>query len=187
MARFSRTCLFALLLVLFAARASAQSKISPGDSVTREVAGQSTEKLIVSLHDADYVRLDVTHPAGFQIDVLKPGGPLLRAFITAQLEGIHPIAFVAEGAGQYSIAVTNTTSAPLKYHIVFREGVPLDERTRPDTAAEILSPRMEAIRHQLDSGTTTTAQVWDAIKKEGTPVIERYDTLYDLVTFFWRQ
>src|SRR4029078_71329 len=184
---FYRYCLFALFATFLATPLSAQSKISSGDSVTREVAGQSTEKLFIELQDADYVKMDVAHPSGFRINVLKPDGSVLRAFITPDLKGSHPIAFVAEGAGQYSIAVTNSTSSAAKYEILFRQTVSVDERTRSDTTAEILSPRVEAIRQRLDSGKTTTAQIWDAIKKEGTPVVERYDTLYDLVTFFWKQ
>lgn len=188
MPNFSRNCFFALLAALLAEPLSAQSKISLGDSITRQVAAQSKENLFFSLHDADYVRMEVTHPSGLRVNVIKPDGSLLRAFITPDVQGSHPIAFVAEGAGQYSIAITNTTSASAQYSIVFREGVALDARIRSDPSPdEVRSPRIEALRQQLDSGKTTTARVWDAIKREGTPIVEPFDTLYDLVTFVWRQ
>jgi enterochelin esterase family protein len=178
-------CIFALSA---AASASAQTMISSGDSATRALGPQASESLFVALHDADYIRLDVTNPQGFRINVVKPGGSLLRAFITPEVEGQNPIAFVAEGAGRYAIAVTNTTATSAKYSIVFRENVSLDARTRPDTAQDALrSPKVEAIRLALDSGKTTTARVWEEIGKDGTPIVEPYDSLYDLVTFFWRQ
>jgi len=171
-----------------AGSAAGQSTISIGDSVTRSIAAQSAESLFVVVRDGDYVKLAITHPTGMTINVMKPGGSVLRQFITPDEQGLQSIAFVAEGAGRYAIAVINAGTARAQYGIVFRERVSLDERTRvvptPDAA---VSPRMEAIRRQLDSGKTGTSDFWEAVKKEGTPFVEPLDSGYDLVTFLWRQ
>jgi enterochelin esterase-like enzyme len=181
------SCFLALGAACVAAPAAAQLTVSVGDSLTRALPGQSAESLFVSLEDADYVKLDVTHPQGFTINVVKPDGSLLRTFITPELQGPHSMAFVAEGAGRYAIAVTNTGAARAEYTSLFRERVSLDARTQAVSPRDaVRSPKVEAFRLQLDSGKNTPA-IWDAIKKEGIPVVEPFDTLYDLVTFFWRQ
>src|SRR5919108_1900579 len=167
--------------------AGAQSVISLGDSVTRRVAAHSRDSVFVSLGDGDYVRLVVTHPAGLAMSVIRPSGDRLRPFITPSQKGVNPIAFVAEGAGRYAVSVTNDGDAPLRYDVAFRERLSLDERTPTVPRRDAVpSPRIEAIRRQVESGKTNTADFWSAVVKEGAPLVEPLDERYDLVTFLWR-
>ena len=161
--------------------------ISLGDSVTRRVAAHSRDSVFVSLGDGDYVRLVVTHPAGLAMSVIRPSGDRLRPFITPSQKGVNPIAFVAEGAGRYAVSVTNDGDAPLRYDVAFRERLSLDERTPTVPRRDAVpSPRIEAIRRQVESGKTNTADFWSAVVKEGAPLVEPLDERYDLVTFLWR-
>ena len=37
------------------------------------------------------------------------------------------------------------------------------------------SPKIEAIRRQVESGNTNTADFWSAVAKDGTPLVEPFD------------
>jgi hypothetical protein len=125
-----RRTLLILSALGIAGHASAQSAISPGDSITRRIAPQSAESLFVTLLDGDYVELLVMHPAGLTMSVIRPGGDRLRPFITPDDEkGVDPIQFVAEGAGRYAVVVGNSGHDSLQYGIAFRQRLSLDERT----------------------------------------------------------
>ena len=170
-----------------AGRTAAARTISRGDTVASRLAGHSAESLLVALRDGDYVSLTVTHPAGLAMSVMRPGGARLRPFVMPAMQGVSPIAFVAEGAGRYAVAATNDGDAAVQYTIVFQERLSLDERTRPIPWRDgVSSPRIEGLRRQIDSGDTSTAGFWSAIAREGTPLVEPLDANYDLVTFLWR-
>ena len=181
-------CTFLLLTALgVAGTASGQSAISPGDSISRRVAAQSAESVFVSLRDGDYVKLVVTHPAGLEMSVIRPGGDRLGAFVTPDMKGSDDIEFVAEGAGRYGVVTRNNGSDALRYDVAFRQRLSLDERTTVVPRGDaVTSTRIEAIRRQIDSGNTNTADFWSAVAKEGTPLIEPFDARYDRVTFLWR-
>jgi enterochelin esterase family protein len=185
--RYMRAGFLLLGVTGLAGRTSAQSTISLGDSVSRNVAGHAIDRVIVPLADGDYASFAVTHPKGLAVTVVGPNGSLVRSFIEPDMHGINATAFVAEGAGQYAVTVKNDGDAGAQYSIVFRKRLSLDERTRavapPDAAS---SSRMESIRRQVDSGNTSTASFWDAVAKEGTPLFEPLDPNYELVTFLWR-
>jgi enterochelin esterase-like enzyme len=170
-----------------AGTARAQSSVSPGDSVSRNVAGHSIDRISVALRDGDYATIAVRHPKGLTMNVVAPSDALVRPFVEPDMEGVNAITFVAEGAGQYSVVIRNDGDASIPYSIVFRERLSLDETMRsvppPDAVS---SPRIEAVRRQIDSGNPSTASFWDAIAKEGTPLFEPLDPNYELVTFLWR-
>lgn len=167
--------------------ASAQTGLSPSDSVSRSVASHSIDRVSVPLRDGDYASLGVAHPKGIAVTVLRPDGSPVRSFIEPDMQGVNPVAFVAEGAGQYVVAVQNDGDAAVQYSIAFRERLSLDERTKTIPPRDaVSSSRIEAIRRQIDSGNTSTASFWDAVAKEGTPLFEPLDARYELVTFLWR-
>ena len=165
----------------------AQTTVSLGDSISRNVASHSTDRVPIALRDGDYASLVVKHPKGLAVKAVAPNGSLIRPFIEPDMEGVSSVMFVAEGAGQYSVAVKNDADAAIPYSIVFRERVSLDEqmRTAPQRDA-VPSPRIEAIRRQIESGTTNTSSFWDSVAKDGTPLFEPLDHNYELVTFLWR-
>lgn len=182
-----RSKLLLLASLGVAGHASAQPVISLGDSITRRIAAQSAERVFVSLRDGDYVKLLVTHPAGLAMSVIRPSGDRLRPFITPDMNGVDDIDFVAEGAGRYAVAVRNNGNDSLRYDVVFRQRLSLDERTPTVPRRDaVTNTRIEAIRRQIESGNGNTSDFWSAVAKEGTPLVEPFDDRYDRVTFLWR-
>ena len=167
--------------------AIAQSTLSLGDSVSRSVASHSSDRTNVTLRDGDYAALTVTHPKGIGVTVVKSNGALVESFVEPEMEGVDAVAFVAEGAGQYAVTVRNDGNVAIQYTLAFRELLSLDARMRALPPRDALSsPRIEAIRKQIDSGNTSTASFWNAVAKEGTPLFEPLNERYELVTFLWR-
>ncbi|HKA57564.1 MAG TPA: alpha/beta hydrolase-fold protein [Gemmatimonadales bacterium] len=175
---------FLLSLSCIAAAARAQSTLAVGDSGTRRIARHSADSVLLDLRDGDYAKLTITHHTGLAASVLRPDGlPLLPA---APLEE-DDIEFVAEGNGRHAVVIRNDADTAAQYDITFRQRLSLDERTRPlPWRDEVPSPRIAALRRQIDSGNTNTASFWSTVAKEGTPLVEPLDARYDLVTFLWR-
>ena len=184
--RFPGRSLLVLCSLAGALEARAQFSLARGDSTTRRVTAQSTDSLFVALVDGDYARLVVSHPKGLGIHVVRPNGSTLKSFVEASMEGAHPVAFAAEGAGRYVVVVHNTRDAALPYDVAFRERLSLDERTRPVPWRDSLSsPTIERVRRAIE-GHASTTEFWQTIAATGTPLVEPYDARYDLVTFLWR-
>ena len=176
---------FLLGLSCVAASVRAQSTVAAGDSGTRRIEGHSADSVFLVLRDGDYAKLSLAHHTGLAASVLRPDGSTLRP--ADELEGEDDIEFVAEGAGRYAVVVRNDSGAAAQYSIVFRERLSLDERTAPAVWRDpVPSPRIEALRRQIDSGNTISASFWSAVANEGTPLVEPLDARYDLVTFLWR-
>jgi len=172
---------------LFMSSVAGAQSVATGDSVARRVAPNATDSVRLALRDGDYARLTIAHPLGLDVRVLRPGGDYLRLFATPDVKGSTPIAFIAEGAGDYIIAAKNTGEALVQYGLKFVERMSLDERTRPAPVADAYtSPRIEALRRRVEGGDTSTAQFWSQLGAEGTPIVEPLDAKYDLVTFVWR-
>jgi len=153
--------------------------IATGDSVARQVAGRARDSVFVALDDGDYAEFGVIQSGGLSVAVSRPDGTRLRSFD-------NTIQFVAEGTGRYSVSIVNDSVTPAKYALAFRRRVSLSDRTRGATRDTILSPRMQTLRRQLQSGNGATAMFWQAVSREGTPLAEPFDANYDLVTFLWR-
>lgn len=172
---------------LFMSSMSSAQSIVAGDSLTRRVAPRAIDSVRVALRDGDYARLTIAHPLGLDVRVIRPGGEELRLFALPSMKGLTPIAFVAEGAGSYTVTAKNTGEALAEYGLKFVERASLDERTRPAPIPDALTgPRIEALRRRVQSGDTSTTQFWSQLAAEGTPIVEPLDAKYDLVTFVWR-
>ena len=179
--------LFVIAAMCAAARAGAQATVTPGDSILRSMAAHSIDRVSLALRDGDFANLAVTHGKGLAVSVVKPTGNFVESFVEPDMEGTNPVAFVAEGSGQYALVVRNDGDAPVQYSVAFRELTSLDDRTRPVAPRdEVVSPRIESIRRQIESGNTNTGMFWDAVSKEGTPLFEPLDARYELLTFLWR-
>jgi enterochelin esterase-like enzyme len=164
----------------------AQPTISLRDSVARQLSPRLVDSIVVALRDGDYARMSVVHATGLAVNVTRPNGSAIRPFITPTAKGPSSIAFVAEGTGQYTVVVRNESETDAQYSIAFKELVSLDDRTRISWRDEFPSPRIEAIRKQVQDGNTSTVSFWADVAKDGTPLVEQYDARYDLVTFLWR-
>ena len=177
----------AAAVCLFMSEVTGAQSVQPDDSVARRVTPSVTDSVRVTLRDGDYARLAIAHPLGLDVRVLRPNREELRLFANPGAKGTTPIAWVAEGAGDYTITVKNTAEAPVHYGLKFLQRVSLDERTRPVPAADaVTSPRIDSLRRRVQRGDTSTAEFWRQVEAEGTPIIESLDAKYDLVTFVWR-
>jgi enterochelin esterase-like enzyme len=177
----------AAVVCLFMSSTSSAQSIIAGDSLTRRVAPRAIDSVRVALRDGDYARLTIAHPLGLDVRVIRPSGEELRLFALPSMKGLTPIAFVAEGAGSYTVTAKNTGEALTEYGLKFDERASLDERTRPASIPDgLTSPRIDGLRRRVQSGETSTAQFWSQLAVEGTPIVEPLDATYDLVTFVWR-
>ena len=139
----------------------AQATLSVGDSTRRRIEPHSGDSLYVTLRDGDYAKLIVSHPAGLSVDVVRPSGSELRSVIEPSDQGVHPVSFVAEGAGRYAVVVTNTRDTASLYSVAFKERRPIDEWMRPATWRDTLSsPTITRIRKAIEAGNANTAALW---------------------------
>ncbi|HJP87354.1 MAG TPA: alpha/beta hydrolase-fold protein [Gemmatimonadaceae bacterium] len=168
-----------VFLTVIAAPAVAQL-ISPGDSVTRQIAGHARDSVFLTLNDGDFAEVGMTGRSGLSVAVSRPDGSPLRSFE-------EDIQLVAEGSGRYGVVIVNDSSAPARYALAFRRRVSLAERTSAGAIRDtILSPRMRALRRELASNGGDTGAFWQTVSRDGTPLVEPSDAKYDLVTFVWR-
>jgi enterochelin esterase family protein len=171
-----RLAAFLICLSCFAAPLRAQN--------TRRIEPRSSDSVFFDLRDGEYVKLTLAHHDGLVVSVVRPDLSLLRP--AADFEGEDDIEFVAEGAGRYAVVVRNDSSAAAQYDVVSTSRLSIEQRTAAAWSDPQPSPRIEALRRQIDSGNTNTASFWNAVAREGTPLVEPLDDRYDLVTFLWR-
>src|SRR4051812_27779912 len=184
---FDRSLLAALCCLAGAPETQAQGSIALGDSTSRQIKAKSTDSVFVALKDGDYAKLVVSHPRGLGVDVVRPNGSTLKSYVEASMEGVHTVAFAAEGAGRWGVILRNTRDEAVRYGITFQERLPLDDRTRPLPWSDPLaSPAIVRIRKAIEAGNANTAEFWRTVAQTGTPLVEPHDASYDLVTFLWR-
>src|SRR5262249_55879915 len=114
---------FAFCFVLwFVHSVSAQEKISPNQAVTRNVEPGKSHIYSVSLQDGDYVDASIIPsgtPSGrIDVIILDPDGSPHRRFPGSSNNEKKRFSFAAEGAGVYSIKVTNTSEQSAKYELL---------------------------------------------------------------------
>ena len=73
------------------------------------------------------------------------------------------------------------------YELTLQKVVSLDERFRSEEWTDSdPSPRIQELRKRIASGETNTESFWKEIEVQGTPLVERLNANYWLVTFLWR-
>jgi enterochelin esterase family protein len=181
---------FALCFVLwFVHGVSAQEKISLNQAVTRNVEPGKSHIYSVSLQDGDYVDASITPTGRIDVIILDPGGSQHRRFPGSTNGEKKRFSFAAEGAGVYSIKVTNASEQSAKYVLLVESILSLNERLQPEPWSDPYpSPRIQALHRQIESGRSNTESFWEEIARQGTPLIEPFgsDDKYYLVTFLWR-
>src|SRR5262245_57210448 len=181
---------FAFCFVLwFVHSVNAQVKISPNQAVTRNVEPGESHIYSVSLQDGEYVDASITPSGRIDVIILNPDGSPHRRFPGSSSDEKKRFSFAAEGAGAYSIKVTNASEQSAKYELLVESILSLNERLQPEPWSDPHpSPRIQALHRQIESGRSNTESFWEEVARQGTPLIEPFgsDDKYYLVTFLWR-
>jgi enterochelin esterase-like enzyme len=168
---------------------SAQEKISPNQAITRNIEPGKSNIYSVSLQDGDYVGASITQSGRIDVIILDPDGSPHRRFSGSSNDEKKRFSFVAEGTGIYSIKVTNASKQSAKYELLVESILSLNDRLQPESWNDPYpSPRIQALRRQIESGRSNTESFWKEVAMRGTPLIEPFgsDNKYSLVTFLWR-
>ena len=179
----------ALCLCLMTVRSAlAQEKLSLNQPVNQTVTAGVTKKYPIRLKDGDYVEVSLMSRSGtVNLLVANPDGSLMRNFAGPSSGSSNTYAFAAEGSGIFSLNIVNTGEQAAIYELTLQKIVSLDERFRPEEWTDPSpSPRIQELRKQIASGETSTESFWKEIAVQGTPLVERLNANYWLVTFLWR-
>ena len=157
-------------------------------TVTRDIKAGGSESFELHLRSGDYVHGVIAQRGHVNLNVYLPDRSMLRKFQAPAADGKYDFAFAAEGAGDYKLELT-AADKPAHADVELDAVASLDERLPPQSWTDPNpSPRIEALRRQVASGSSDTSAFWAQVAAEGTPLIEPFGTngRYRLVTFLWR-
>jgi enterochelin esterase-like enzyme len=168
--------------------AFAQETLSVNHPISQTVTGGGTNKYPIQLNDGDYVEVGLASRSG-AVDLLVANrdGSLMRDFTGPSIGASDTYAFAAEGSGIFSLNIVNPGEQAAIYELTLKKIVSLDERFRPlEWSDPDPSPRIQALQKHMASGETNTESFWREVAAQGTPLVERLNANYWLVTFLWR-
>ena len=168
---------------------SAQERVSPNQTVARNVEPGKTDLFSIALKDGDYLNVSVGYKGKINFFLLNPDGTIARRLVETSGEGKPSFPFAAEGAGSYSFKIENPGDQTASYELSIGAVVSLDERLKPQPASDPFpTKRIQTLRDQIAAGQTNTESFWKEVKAQGTPLTEPFgsDGKYQLVTFLWR-
>lgn len=176
-------------LVLPAQEVIAQERLSPNQTVARKIEPGKTDLFSITVNDGDYFNVSIGYKGKINFFLLNPDGTIARRLVGTSGEGKPSLPFAAEGAGSYSFKIENPGDQTAAYELGIGEVVSLNERLKPQPWTDQLpSPRIQALRKQIEAGNSNTEVFWKEIAAQGTPLVEPSgsDGKYQLVTFLWR-
>lgn len=134
----------------------------------------------LALHRGDYVagmlEAQADAPSLWLDD---PQGRPSRRLLEAGRPG--DFLFVADNDGTYALRA-RADQGPTRYRLRIERVLPASQQRTVE--APLRSPRLRALRAQLQAGGDTQA-FWEQVAREGTPLIEQVDGAM-LATFLWR-
>jgi enterochelin esterase family protein len=188
---FRSVCLLTVCLCgLFIQSTLAQDRVIPNQPVTRTIDAGDTKAFTIQLTDGDFASFSIDLQGPINLLILRPDGSVMRRTRTPMAEGKRKIAYTAEGSGTYTIKISALPDKPAKIELAVDKLLSLDERFRTKPWVDPNpSPRIQALRHDIESGHTNTDAFWKQITAEGTPLFEPFGNSkkFELVTFLWRQ
>lgn len=167
----------------------AQEKLSPNQTVARNVKPGTTDLFSIALKDGDYLNISIGYKGKINFFLLNLDGTIARRVVETSGEGKSSFPFAAEGTGSYSFKIENPGDQTASYQLTIGGVVSLDERLKPEPWTDAYpSKRIQALREEISKGLTDTESFWKQVKEEGTPLTEPLgsDGKYQLVTFLWR-
>lgn len=176
-------------VLVIAQQVGAQERLVPNDSVTRTIESGKADSFSLPLNDGDYVTVSLEQNARVDTTVALPDGSLLRRYEGPSGSTKNSFSFVAEGGGLYSIKITNQGEKAAKYELRLEKILSLESRLVPDPWKDPnTSPRIQALKNQIESGQKSTDAFWKEVAAVGTPLTEPVgsDGKHQLVTFLWR-
>ena len=178
-----------LLILSIAPCAIAQESLKIKEPVEGQLAPSSSHSYALELKAGDYVAAIVDQHGRTNLTILSPDGSELRRYPGSAEDGKRLCVFIAETSGTYRIKVTTSSSQPVNYQLTLNEVLSLDERLTPKPWQDPNpSPRIDALRKQVASGTADINNFWHQVAQEGTPLVESIekDPRHQLVTFLWQ-
>jgi hypothetical protein len=109
----------------------AQDTLLPNKVEARNLEGGATRIYSIALKDGDYAGFSISQRGTVNLTILRPDGSLMRRFPEPSGDVGNNYAFSAEGAGTYSINITNPTEQSSHYELKLEKALSLDDRLRP--------------------------------------------------------
>lgn len=167
----------------------AQEKLSPNQTVARNIEPGKTVLFSIALKDGDYFNVSFGYKGKVNFFLLNADGTIARRVVETSGDGKESFPFAAEGAGSYSFKIENPGDQTASYELSIDGVISLNERLKPQPSSDPYpSKRIQTLRNQIVAGQTNTESFWKQVAAEGTPLAEPYgsDGKYQLVTFLWR-
>ncbi len=167
----------------------AQEKVTPNQTVARNVEPGKTDLFSIALKDGDFFNISIGYKGKINFFLLNSDGTIARRLVGTSGEGRPSFPFAAEGAGMYSFKIENPGDQSASYELSIGAVVSLDERLKPQPSSDpYTSKAIQTLRDQISAGQTNTDTFWKQVKAQGTPLTEPFgsDGKYQLVTFLWR-
>jgi enterochelin esterase family protein len=142
----------------------------------------------IDLKAGDYAVGKVDQKGGtVNMAAYRPDGSRIRTY-GGPATGDKPFTIPAATTGTYRLVLRSAVSPAASYTIAIDKIAPLPESAVQPAKQKFTSPKIEALRKQLDSGNKSAiADFWRDVEKSGTPLaepMEKEDASL-LVTFLW--
>src|SRR6185503_21278283 len=85
----------------------AQEKLSPNQTVARNVKPGTTDLFSIALKDGDFLNITIGYKGKINFFLINPDGSIARRLVGTSGEGKPSFPFAAEGAGSYSFKIEN--------------------------------------------------------------------------------
>src|SRR5258706_193495 len=151
----------------------AQEKLSPNQTVTRNIEPRKTDLFSIALNDGDYFNISIGYKGKINFFLLNPDGTIARRLVGTSGEGKPSFPFAAEGAGSYSFKIENPGDQTASYELAIGGLISLDERLKPQPWSDPYpSKRIQTFRSQIGAGQTNTESFWKQVAAEAAPLTE---------------
>jgi len=179
-----------LLLSVVGLAAPQSAELQVGQPVQKEILAKETHVYRVTLRSGEFVRGTLEqHGIAITLRGFFPDGTKLRTFDDPSTP-TKAFRFVAEAAGEYRLdLIAADADATGSYRLTIQQIQPMSERLKIAPAEPYQSPRILALRKELESGSREALPAfWREVESRGTPLAEPIsgDEKNLLVTFLWR-
>jgi enterochelin esterase-like enzyme len=126
----------------------------------------------------------VTSDSSAELRVYDAGHRALRRFAVSATRP-QDFGFCVETTGDYALQLS-ARHGPANYRLTLQSVLARQPTQTRAVAASFESPRLRALSARLQTGEGSSAEFWQQIAREGSPLVEALDAQTYLVTFLWR-